>query len=514
VNPTPNVAFAYDPYFPRVTMMTDGTGTTSYTYVPVGPLGALRVQQETGPLPNGAIAYGYDALGRLAARTVGGAPAESFQYDAIGRLVGHTDALGQFAIGYLGETTQPTSRGVSGIRLATAWSYQPNSGDRRLLGINNATARQYSYGTTPENLITWINEETTSGSLLQGWTFGYDNDYRLLSGVSTTLATYGYTPDPAGNIIKLAQPSGSTSLTYNSVNEVIAAGAQPFAYDANGNLVSDGARNYAWDAENRLVGITYAAQPGKKTTFAYDGLDRRVAIATTAAGTTTTADYIWCASRICQSRNGASTVNRLYYDEGEAIPASQALFYYGPDQLGSVRDVYAASPLFSMVQSYNYDPHGNPTLTPSTGPLTDFRYAGMLYHADSGLYLTQYRAYDPRTAHWLSRDPIGLAGGINPYVYVDGNPLSFTDTQGEQLVLAACTLAEDTPLGSLCTIRDVEEWINNAVACFRGANEGRYVYYNPLKYCPYQAKAGCATSTGSRRTRLAPLGIVPDLSWS
>jgi hypothetical protein len=32
--------------------------------------------------------------------------------------------------------------------------------------------------------------------------------------------------------------------------------------------------------------------------------------------------------------------------------------------------------------------------------------------------------------------------------------------------------------------------------------------------CPYQAKAGCATSTGSRRTRLAPLGIVPDLSWS
>jgi hypothetical protein len=31
----------------------------------------------------------------------------------------------------------------------------------------------------------------------------------------------------------------------------------------------------------------------------------------------------------------------------------------------------------------------------------------MLYHADSGLYLTQYRAYDPRTARWLSRDPLG-----------------------------------------------------------------------------------------------------------
>jgi hypothetical protein len=31
----------------------------------------------------------------------------------------------------------------------------------------------------------------------------------------------------------------------------------------------------------------------------------------------------------------------------------------------------------------------------------------MFYHADSGLYLTQYRAYDPRTARWLSRDPLG-----------------------------------------------------------------------------------------------------------
>jgi RHS repeat-associated protein len=36
----------------------------------------------------------------------------------------------------------------------------------------------------------------------------------------------------------------------------------------------------------------------------------------------------------------------------------------------------------------------------------------MFYHADSGLYLTQYRAYDPRIARWLSRDPIGLKGGL------------------------------------------------------------------------------------------------------
>jgi RHS repeat-associated protein len=98
-----------------------------------------------------------------------------------------------------------------------------------------------------------------------------------------------------------------------------------------------------------------------------------------------------------------------------------------------VRDVYATSPIFSVVQSYNYDPYGNPTLAPATGPLTHFRYAGMLYHADSGLYLTQYRAYDPRTAKWLSRDPIGLAGGLNGYSYVGSNPISYFDLKGTQI---------------------------------------------------------------------------------
>ena len=30
VNPTPNVSFTYDPYFPRLASMTDGTGTRQY----------------------------------------------------------------------------------------------------------------------------------------------------------------------------------------------------------------------------------------------------------------------------------------------------------------------------------------------------------------------------------------------------------------------------------------------------------------------------------------------------
>ncbi len=59
----------------------------------------------------------------------------------------------------------------------------------------------------------------------------------------------------------------------------------------------------------------------------------------------------------------------------------------------------------SSAPAYGYDPYGN--ALQATAPLTDFGYAGMLYNADSGLYLTQYRAYNPAVGRWLSRDPMG-----------------------------------------------------------------------------------------------------------
>ncbi len=430
LHPTPTVSFTYDPYFARLTAMTDGTGATTYSYAPVGSPGALSLRKESGPLPNGAIAYAYDALGRVVSRTVGGATPESFKYDVLSRLTGHTDALGKFALTYLGQTAQVTRRALSGGAVATAWSYRSNTDDRRLAGIANEHAgeRQFSYTTTPEDLITKI-VENKSGSLLQSWSLAYDKAYRLLSAASTTGAKYGYTPDPAGNITMLSAPSGSTTLTYNNVNELTNSG---FVYDADGELVSDGARSYSWDAENRLVGISYTAHQGQKTSFSYDGLGRRVAITETpVSGAPTTTRYIWCGTQICQSRTGSGAVNRLYYDEGEVIPAATAandtLFYYGPDQLGSVRDAYVASSLVSMVQAYDYDAYGNPTTTPASGPFTDFRYAGMFYHAASGLYLTETRAYDPRTGRWLSRDPEEEGDGVNLYEFLSDDPVTDID---------------------------------------------------------------------------------------
>jgi RHS repeat-associated protein len=121
---------------------------------------------------------------------------------------------------------------------------------------------------------------------------------------------------------------------------------------------------------------------------------------------------------------------RGYYAEGELVPGSPAQpYYYGPDQLGSVRRVFASA---TSAAAYGYDPYGN--ALQATAPVTDFGYAGMFRNADSGLYLTRYRAYDPAAGRWLSRDPVGEVSDPvgNLYNYAGGDPVSRIDPNGRQ----------------------------------------------------------------------------------
>lgn len=402
VNPTPNVSFSYDAYFPRVVSMSDGTGTTQYSYVSVGTYGALQPQQESAPLANGTISYAYDALGRMSVRTVAGAGPETFQYDALGRLMTHASDLGSFTLGYLGQTPQIASRQLATSSLGTTWSYLPNSGDRRLSGIttNGLSSGQYT-------------------------TFQYtSNDENLTTGTTQTSdATVAYPPSTTTQI-----------ATYNALNQLATLSnpppaSQTLTYDANGNLLSDGGRTYSWDAENRLIAIAYPGQSGKATSFSYDGLGRRISISSTPAGggATVTTSYIWCGLRPCQARGPSNAVTRDYYAEGEFQPGNPAQYaYYVVDQLGSVRRVFTSV----SAPTYDYDAYG--AALQSTAPLTDYGYAGMFTNADSGLYLATFRAYDPVSGRWLSRDPLGEISDSegNLYAYVNGDPIDWTDPLG------------------------------------------------------------------------------------
>jgi RHS repeat-associated protein len=60
----------------------------------------------------------------------------------------------------------------------------------------------------------------------------------------------------------------------------------------------------------------------------------------------------------------------------------------------------------------------------------ELRFPGQFFDQATYLHYNYFRDYDPRLGRYIESDPIGLAGGINTYAYVGGNPIWAIDPFG------------------------------------------------------------------------------------
>ncbi len=92
------------------------------------------------------------------------------------------------------------------------------------------------------------------------------------------------------------------------------------------------------------------------------------------------------------------------------------------------------------------------TLNEGRNLACNLRFCGQYEDEESGLFYNRFRYYSPETGQYLSPDPLGLAGGVNPYGYVP-NPVSFVDPLG----LVACPVIKQRVLDNIAASKAARE---------------------------------------------------------
>lgn len=430
---TPDVTFSYDAADGNLVSMSDGTGTTSFTYrsVVAGTLGAGQLASVDGPLSNDTITYTYDELGRRKGYAVNGI-GETVDFDALGRVVKAVNALGTFNYNYIGATGRMQKADYPN-GMSANFAYDALTGDFRLNDLHykltdNSTVARFGYVYNAVGNITQWTQRLPAGSIARRWDITYDTVDQLIAiasrnpdtGAPLSMGSYAYTYDKAGNRLTETVDGVTTTASYNALNQLVSM--------TGGNSASLPSLAYEWDANDRLLAIAY---PGtdRRSEFGYDGFGRRATV-TEKTGSTVDAQnkFVWNGLAMLEQRDSAgSTVQKRYFGPGmQTLDGGQLVSrLFIRDHLGSVRSVLSGATAAATV---DYSPWGLRSVTGADPSALAF--TGHWLHQSSGLAVAPYRSYAPWQGRWVSRDPIREDGGFNLYLYADNNTVSLIDPTG------------------------------------------------------------------------------------
>ncbi|HEY1749690.1 MAG TPA: SpvB/TcaC N-terminal domain-containing protein [Caulobacteraceae bacterium] len=292
--------------------------------------------------------------------------------------------------------------------------------------------------------------------------------------LETYAETFAY--DDGGNMVRLRHQAAHGDWISELPVEALSNRLAGAPYDAAGNLLALDGAQLSWDVRGRLAAATLVARPGGDDDgerYLYDADGERMLRVTrrlkqAALGeapavfevreTLFLGDYE--RTRIFQEGAGQKGAGAgetpLSVSEALTIPdddghfcvlerqAAQALTRRGAadgqwqarfllsDQVASVTQETDGDGV--RVTYREYAPYGATTFVAADSEAaaagSRFRFAGKRCDDATGLYYFGARYYPPWLARWISPDPAGTVDGPNLYVFVEGNPTTFTDERG------------------------------------------------------------------------------------
>jgi RHS repeat-associated protein len=405
--------------------MTDGTGTTTYTYN-----NRNKLTKKTHG--SSSFTYTYTADGLVSTRTYPDGHAVSNTYDADDRLAkvasgGETTTYAYDPDGDLTSTTLPSGTGVVESR-----TYDDADRLASVATTHGATTLD-SYTITRDAAGNPTALSTPGGPV----TYAYDSRERLTEacyGASCATNKETFTYDGVGNRLTSTTGGVTTTNTYNADDEVTKSvtGATTVTptYDADGRMTAFGSVTYSWNAANQItaVGGPHAA------TYNYDGDGDRVTVKIGSATTTQTWDTNGPLPQLATTQGAAGTQNHLWGEGSLGFTTSAGSFYELHDDQGSTVGVISANG--TLQSTAGYDPFGSTiaaTKLVSSAPSTQIAWQGQVLYA-TGQYDLRAREYEPSTGQFLSRDPLEpprSAAVPSPYAYAADMPTVLSDPTGE-----------------------------------------------------------------------------------
>lgn len=443
---------------------------------------AGRLIKETNSLSQFKT-YAYDAAGNRTSRIDEDSMTIQYAYDDVNRLTQITYPNSTTAT--FGYDVRSNLTSAANVNIGYALSYDLSNRLTRVLDSNNKTV-SYQYNglnqrtqmVTPDGRTITYAYNTTNrlsqiSSAIGAFNISYDDAGRKTSldypnlvtttysynaasfltnlvaryNQQTTINSFAYTPDGMSNRATMTDLAGPHAYTYDNTYQLTQAThpnmpLEHFSYDQVGNrLTSEGQApsvgrdtEYVHDFENRLIEVNYF---GMAVQYNYDPFGRRIEKNLNNGATITR--YVYDGPNTVTQYDGAWNVTAKYthtldIDDPLTVQQGANTYYYHRDGLGSV--VNLTDSAGSNIKSYTYKTFGE--IYSESGTLVQpFTFTGREYDPESGLYYYRARHYDPRAGKFLTKDPIGFAGGdVNLYRYVRNNPVNLIDPSGLQACCA------------------------------------------------------------------------------
>lgn len=392
------------------------------------------------------LRYAYDDAGRRARRTTSWGDETRTTWTPGGQLASIEDGLGGVhrfvpdAFGRRRETVGP-----SGLR--SGFEYDP-------AGLLVASKLTHARG-TPLRSLNVERDEFGAVRTVRGTdhvrgdmelrTYDHDAVGRLVAEASDVSPPRPYAFDVDDNLLRNVD---GESFEYDTAGRILAAsGERRFRHDAWGRMTAmqspKGTRTLWYDGRDRLTRVHL--EDDTLVTHEYDSAGRRARTVAEYADRVTEELFYWDGDHLARRvvrRLGSEEVERderYAWDLERLAPLLRTVV----DARGAQRQTYRLDQRQAAIELLDdnggslwvgqMDSYGRCRESGQEEGQQPLRLEGQLHDTATGYAHHRFRVYDPQTCRFLTTDPIGLLGGLNPYAY-PSDPVSATDPLG----LAAC----------------------------------------------------------------------------